>query len=128
MAGSSFKWRGDEAMRIVRQAAINALQDVAESRILKEANDIVPHATGTLERSGTVSPFNNADNSLTISFAGPYAVRMHEDLSLRHPDPTNPISSSGRTAKYLENPFNKHKSTALKLVAVRVKSALDRAR
>lgn len=125
---TGFKWRGPEAMKLVRDAAISALQDVAESKILKEANDLVPHATGTLERTGTVSPFSRADNSITISYSGPYAIRMHEDLSLRHPDPTNPISSSGCSAKYLENPFNKHKSTALKLVAVRVKSALDRAR
>ncbi len=125
---STFKWRGDEASRIVRQAAINALLDTAEKPILYEANAEVPHSAGILMGSGHVSPFDRAQNCLTISFAGPYAIRQHEDLSLRHPNPDDPKSSSGRKAKYLEDPFNRHKTTVLKAVAMRVKQALDRAK
>ena len=36
--------------------------------------------------------------------ASGYAERQHEDLSLRHPDPTNPKSRAQGQAKYLETP------------------------
>lgn len=114
------KWDDQAAKRIARQAALKAAQDEAE-RIRMLSMDEAPHATGTMERSSTVS---TEGSSVLISYVTPYAIKQHEDLSLRHPDPTNPISSSGRKAKYLEDPFNANKSKTLKYIGLKVKQAL----
>lgn len=116
-------WNGQLAKQIAKAAAMSALRDGAEA-ILTESQDEVPHATGTLMRSGTVTEAPT-EQAVYISYNTPYAVKMHEDLTLRHPDPKNPISSTGRNAKYLENPFNRNINKVLKLVERRVKNALQ---
>lgn len=110
------------ARDLARRVAMQALHDGAEA-ILTESLKEVPHAEGTLERSGTVTDFPSR-NEVYVSYNTPYAVRQHEDLTLRHPDPRNPLSTPGRKAKYLEDPFNRLKAKVVKLVRLRVKKAL----
>jgi len=123
MAGSKFRWQGEKVTKAVKEAGISAVMDVAEV-ILKEADKEIPHATGTMERSGSISPFNRIKNCTIISYNTPYALKQHEDLTLRHPDPTNPLSSSGRKAKFLEDPFNRNKGKVMKLAQVRINKVL----
>lgn len=116
MSDSRFKWRGEEAERLIRETAFRAIRDGAEV-ILTEAIDETPIDTGTLRRSGTVTEAPQ-DNAVYISFNTPYAVKQHEDLTLNHP--------RGGKAKYLEDPFKRNAKKVERLVAQRVKAALDR--
>lgn len=109
-------WRGDAVTKAVREAGIAAILDGAE-HILTESIDETPVLTGTLRRSGAVSPFNEREQAVYISYNTPYALRQHEELNYRHTD--------GK-AKYLEDPFNRNKTKVLKLVAARVKAVLDK--
>jgi len=110
------------AKRLATEVGMKALHDGAEA-ILTESLKEVPHATGTLARSAAVTDASRED-AVYISYNTPYAVRQHEDLTLRHPDPRNPLSTPGRKAKYLEDPFNRLKAKVMKLVRLRVKKAL----
>lgn len=114
------KWDDSLAKRIAQQAAIKAAETMAE-KIRGISEDEAPHATGTMERSSTVKA---EGNKIIIAYNTPYAIKQHEDLTLRHPDPTNPISSSGRKAKYLEDPFNANKAKTLKFIGLKIKEAL----
>jgi hypothetical protein len=80
---------------------------LAGEHILQLSRQRVPIEEGTLERSGEVSD----DGALTVavSYDTPYAVRQHEDLTLRH--------AAGRTAKYLEIPMHEGADDAAKIVA-----------
>lgn len=114
------------AKALARQVGMQELHTGAEA-ILTESIKEVPHATGTLARSATVTDALS-ENAVYVSYNTPYAVRQHEDLNLRHPDPRNPISTPGRKAKYLEDPFNRLKDKVVKLARLRVKKALKDAK
>lgn len=114
----NFKWRGELAKKIVREAAMGALCDGAEA-ILTESHEEVPHDTGTLQRSGTITVALD-ENAVYVSYNTPYAVKQHEDLTLKHP--------KGRKAKYLEDPFKRNVPKVKRLVELRVKKALKDAR
>lgn len=79
-------------MRASRSIGRQALSDAAEY-LLEQANRTVPHDEGTLMRSGLVT-MSAVQMLAAISYDTPYAVRQHEDLSLRH--------AKGRRAKWLE--------------------------
>ncbi|MFO7253132.1 MAG: HK97 gp10 family phage protein [Actinomycetes bacterium] len=121
-----FRWDDREARRVAREEGLAALVAGAEV-ILGESQEEVPHATGALMRSGTVT-VNSKKGEVYVSYNTPYAVKQHEDLTLRHPDPRNPLSSPGRKAKYLEDPFNRNVKKVLKLARLRVRKALREAR
>ena len=71
---------------------------LAAEHVLGEAVAVVPIEEGTLGRSGKATAETQADAAVgAVSFATPYAVKQHEDLSLRH--------DQGREAKYLERPL-----------------------
>jgi len=112
----------DPARDLAARVGMKTLHDGAEA-ILTESLKEVPLSTGTLARSGTVTDFPSR-NEVYVSYNTPYAVRQHEDLGLRHPDPRNPLSTPGRKAKYLEDPFDRLKAKVMKLVRLRVKKAL----
>ena len=116
----------DPARDLAARVGMKTLHDGAEA-ILTESLKEVPLATGTLARSGTVTDFPSR-NEVYVSYNTPYAVRQHEDLTLRHPDPRNPISTPGRKAKYLEDPFNRLKAKVMKAVRLKVKKALKDAK
>ncbi len=122
MAKKKAKWYGEKARKIMLDAGMRALYEGGEA-ILAESRKEVPHATGDLQRSSGVDD-DWSKGTVYIWYTTPYAVRQHEDLTLRHPDPTNPISTPGRKAKYLEDPFNRMKDKVMKLARLRVKKAL----
>lgn len=81
----------------IRAAVQRQLETEAEL-ILGEADRIVPIEEGTLSRSGKVSASGmQAQIGYGSGAAAPYAVKQHEDLTLRH--------DAGRSGKYLEQPF-----------------------
>ena len=57
-------------------------------------------------------------SSLTgaVSYDTPYAVRQHEDLTLRH--------DAGRKAKYLEDPMNEERQVIAGLIAAQIRRSL----
>ena len=116
----------DPARDLAARVGMKTLHDGAEA-ILTESLKEVPLSTGTLARSGTVTDFPSR-NEVYVSYNTPYAVRQHEDLGLRHPDPRNPLSTPGRKAKYLEDPFDRLKGKVMELVKRRIKKALKDAK
>lgn len=86
----SFRWYGDNAERLARQAGARALRAAGE-HILEHANRTVPIEEGILQQSGTV---DSDETQAVISYDTPYAVRQHEDVTLTH--------AAGRRAKWLE--------------------------
>jgi len=110
------------AKELARQVGMQALYEGAW-KILEESRKEVPHATGMLQDSSIVDP-KWKESAVYISYSTPYALRQHEDLTLRHPDPRNPISTPGRKAKYLEDPFHRLKAKVMKAVRLKVKKAL----
>lgn len=79
------------------------------SEAFARSQRIVPHADGILAGSGLVKPPAPSGDGVSVVLgyggdASGYAERQHEDLSLRHPDPTNPKSRAQGQAKYLETP------------------------
>lgn len=113
---------GRPTRELARQVALQALADGGEL-VLTAAEEEIPHASGTMQRTGTVTEASEED-AVYVSFSTPYALRQHEDLTLRHPDPRNPLSTPGRKAKYLEDPFNRLKDKVLRLARLRVRKAL----
>lgn len=85
------------------KGAQKGLRDTAED-ILGESQKLVPVDTGTLQKSGTVQ-YNEDKTIATISYSTPYALKQHEDLSLKH----NTSKNENAQAKYLERPFNEKK-------------------
>lgn len=88
---------------------------LAAEHVLGEARKIVPHEEGTLERSGTAS-VDPDKLTAAVSFDTPYAVRQHEDLSLKH--------NAGRRAKYLEGPLTESTAITRAIVAAEIRREL----
>jgi hypothetical protein len=88
---------GNQAVPAIMQALTEEGQ-----LIFRESQRIVPVDTGTLRRSGVLLPAKQKGNKieLVMGYGGAamaYALRQHEDLSIRHKE--------GKQAKYLETPF-----------------------
>jgi hypothetical protein len=115
---ADIRWYGDEIVTLIKEAAMSGIHDGAEG-ILTEALDEAPLLSGTLRRSGTVTDAPS-EEAVYIAFNTPYAMRQHEDLTLRHP--------GGGKAKYLEDPFNRNKDKVIRLANERVDAALQRTR
>jgi hypothetical protein len=113
-------WKIDKralARKVVRDAARKGLIEGAE-HILEESNRLVPHQTGTLERSGETRIIGD---SLTayISYGGAaaaYAVYQHERTDLSHPN--------GRQAKFLETAVKERGPAAIEHVRSAIKAVL----
>lgn len=107
-------WNGAAAMRGTREGAARGLRLAAE-HVLEQARARVPIEEGTLERSGVASVDEQALTA-AVSFDQPYAVRQHEDMSLRH--------DNGRTAKYLERPLAEEAGTVAEIIAAQVRRSM----
>jgi hypothetical protein len=75
--------------------------------VLAESKKLVPLEEGTLERSGKVH-VNGMEGA--VSYDTVYAKRQHEELTWRH--------LPGRSAKYLEIPFNRERDVVLQMMRV----------
>lgn len=101
------RWEGNRLGRgRGRRAAEEGLQKALE-HLLTEANKLVPLDEGTLERSGRV--VRTGMNGM-VTYDTVYARRQHEELTWKH--------LPGRSAKYLEIPFNRDKDIMLRLMQV----------
>jgi hypothetical protein len=108
------RWNGQAVTRAAQQAAGRGARLGAE-HLLGVSRDRVPIEEGTLERSGTVT-VDEANGTAAVSFDTLYAVRQHEDMTLRH--------DAGRTAKFLEGPFNEEADVIQAIIAAQVRRAL----
>lgn len=97
-----FTWHGPRVLKAINTKEQKALWQ-AGNEILAKSRELVPHDTGTLEGdSGVV--VDPRDLVCTIYYgaehAASYAVRQHQDLTLRHPN--------GREAKYLQKAVDRN--------------------
>lgn len=115
MAGDQFSWRDeldfDGGLRAVTSGAQAGLRAAAEE-LLEEAQALAPIDSEELVKSGRVT---EDDGEFGVSFDTPYAVRQHEDLTLRH--------DGGRRAKFLETPMRD--AGIWKVVADSIRKELD---
>jgi hypothetical protein len=107
-------WRGDQVKAKVRQAVVEALRDATE-HVLEEANRTIPLEEGTMQRSG-LATVNEGKLVGTVSYDTTYAIKQHEDLTLRH-DP-------GRRAKWLELTLDERADAVRKHFAKKIEDAL----
>jgi hypothetical protein len=99
--------------RVKDAGKIGTLQ--AGEHVLGVSNTLVPLEEADLARSGGVSQ-DEATGRTAISYDTDYAVKQHEDESLRH-DP-------GRQAKFLTTALARERETALQIVAQALKGAM----
>ena len=114
MTRARVRWNSQPVNRAAQQAAGRGARLAAE-HLLGVSRDRVPIEEGTLERSGTVT-VDEANAAAAVSYDTPYAVRQHEDMTLDH--------DAGRTAKYLEQPFEEESATMQAIIAAQVRGAL----
>jgi len=112
-----FFWHGEVAKKVAKEAALAALTVGAEA-ILTESQKEVPHDTGTLQRSGTVSTLQDegGETAIYISYNTPYARYQHEVQGLAH--------EPGRKWKYLEDPFKRLAKKVVDLARANIQAAL----
>lgn len=115
------EWRGEAVLAKVREAVDGGLNDSAEI-VSKEWQNTIPYATGEL--ASHVQPTKTGDLEYAVSSTGPYARRQELDESLRHPDPTNPASRSGRKVHAGRDALEDSRENIEKLVAARVQGVL----
>lgn len=113
MAGWNFKPNTTILARINKGAA-KGVQMAAE-HVLGEANEKAPIEETDMIRSGVAS--SDPKNLIgAVSYNTPYAVRQHEDMSLRH--------DAGREAKWLENTLNAEADACRTIIADAVRGEL----
>lgn len=101
------KWEGVAAKQRMKRGAGQGVFLAAE-HVLGEARQEVPIEDAILSRSGAAS-VDDAQMVAAVSFDTPYAVKQHEDMTLRH-DP-------GRKAKYLEDPLHDTRGDQERIIA-----------
>lgn len=106
-------FRTGEILAKIAEADLEGLR-LGGEHVLKLARDHVPIETGTLERSGMVT--DDGKDTVAVSFDTPYAVRQHEDTTLRH--------DAGRSSKYLERAVADGAQDVLRLLAARAEGAI----
>ena len=97
-----------------RAGAVRGLQ-LGTEHLLQVSRTQVPIEEATLERSGVAS-VDPGTLTGAVSYDTPYAVRQHEDLTLRHDD--------GRKAKYLEDPMKDEAAQIRELIAAQIRRSL----
>jgi hypothetical protein len=114
MGQVKFTWNGEAVKRRQREGRNKGLRNAAE-HLLGESQKIVPIEEATLERSGVAS-VDGSKGQAAVSYDTVYAPIQHERLDFQH-DP-------GRSAKYLEIPFNAERATMLGIIAAEERRAL----
>lgn len=114
--GKSWKYKPNKnVITGVKKASARGLGLAAE-HILGVAKTRVPIEEHTLEQSGATSVDGNHRLRAAVSFDTPYAVKQHEDMTLRH--------DNGRSAKYLESAFNSEKDAVRQIIAEELRGEL----
>jgi hypothetical protein len=97
---SNLEWYGDKVQRKIVASILDTLESTADE-LLRKANETIPFETGALAQSGQVD-IEPAALKAVVSYNTPYAIRQHEDVSLRHPNPLSANSSPNGRARWLE--------------------------
>lgn len=85
---------------------------------LQHANRTVPLLNSPLQQSGVASTERTGEHVMgAVSYATPYAVRQHENLTFRH--------APGRRAKWLELTFAEQQDKISQLVASQVRRRIE---
>ncbi|MGW2062804.1 hypothetical protein ACWCO9_19485 [Streptomyces sp. NPDC001937] len=108
------RWNGPQVLDQARTGAVRGVRLGAE-HVLELSRQRVPIEEGTLERSGVAS-VDERDLTAAVSYDTKYAVRQHEDMTMRH--------DHGRTAKYLERPLNEAADDVQAIIAAQVRRSL----
>lgn len=92
----------------ILEKALDVTEDVADGAeyVLERAVELVPKESGALAASGRIEKDRGGDNTVGITFDGPYARWIHEHLYFRHP--------RGGSAKFLERPLYRRSQGAMK--------------
>jgi hypothetical protein len=107
----TFRWQGDAWLAGARRAAAHGIE-LGLEHVLAESNKRVPLDEATLERSGKVS-VDPVALAGAVSYDTVYAIRQHEELTWKH--------LPGRSAKYLEIPFNEQTPMVLAIIAAEIR-------
>jgi len=99
----------------VKKASSRGLSLAAE-HILGVARDRAPIEEHILEESGFTSTAGVHALRAAVSFDTPYAVKQHEDMTLKH--------DAGRSAKYLESAFNSEQDAVKQIIAAELRGEL----
>ncbi len=115
------EWHGAAVEALIKKATDEALQTSAEL-VEKDWKNTIPYSSGDL--ASHVQNQKTGDLEYTISSTGPYARRQELDESLRHPNPDDPKSRSGRKAHAGRDSLDKNRGKIEELVAAKVNAAL----
>ena len=120
MIGQGFQldWNGPAITAAITRGVLNALEDTGEE-LRKRANETVPYEKGILAGSSDVD-VKPASLTVTVSYSAPYAIRQHEDLTLRHPNPLAPDSSPNGRARWLELTAKEEATDLARFLALRL--------
>jgi hypothetical protein len=118
---SEIIWHGAELEAKIKAAAQRGCHMAAEKIVLPAWAKTIPWATGDLASHLTVT---DTEEGAIVSSSGPYALKQELDETLRHPDPTNPLSRSGRTAHAGRNALNQNQEKIREEVQKAVNSVL----
>ena len=106
------KWYGDKAKRAIQAGGADGVTAAAEA-LLQRTLPKVPRESSELRDSGHVDA---EGTQAAVIFDTPYAVRQHEDTTLRH--------HGGGQAKFLEHTLHEDQRTLLERVAAELRAAL----
>lgn len=114
--GKAWKYKPNKhVVTGVKKASSRGLALAAE-HILGVAKQHAPVEEHILEESGFTSVDGQHSLRAAVSFDTPYAVKQHEDMTLKH--------DKGRTAKYLENAFNSEQDAVKQIIAAELRGEL----
>jgi hypothetical protein len=101
----------------------DALDEYAH-KVFDASQNLVPVQTGNLRQSGEIVSsdetrldLNTNTPAVEIAYTADYALTIHEDLTLNHPN--------GGQAKYLEQPMMEFRGRLLENIQKRVSDLLD---
>lgn len=118
---TTIRWYGAAIEAKAKAAADEALSTAAE-HVEKRWKETIPYSSGDL--ASHVQTQKTGDLEYTVSSTGPYARKQELDASLRHPNPEDPRSRSGRKAHAGRDALNDNIDNIQKLVAARMDAAL----
>jgi hypothetical protein len=118
---AQIEWRGEALDAAIKEAAKRGCHMAAEKYVLPAWAKTIPWATGDLGSHLTVA---DSEEGAIVSSSGPYARKQELDETLRHPDPTNPLSRSGRTAHAGRNSLNNNQEKIQKEIQKAINQVL----